>query len=33
MITSTAELRQLYPQATARSRAKQLDRLDETMCS
>ncbi|MBP7452757.1 MAG: pyridoxamine 5'-phosphate oxidase family protein [Ottowia sp.] len=32
MITSTAELRQLYPQATARSRAKQLDRLDETMC-
>lgn len=32
MITSLHELRQLYPQASARSRAKQLDRLDDTMC-
>ena len=31
MITSTAELRRLYPQASSRSRAKQRDRLDETM--
>ena len=31
MITSTADLRRLYPQASPRSRAKQLDRLDETM--
>ena len=32
MIESVEALRQLYPQASARSRAKQLDRLDETMC-
>ncbi len=31
MITSLEALRQLYPQATPRSRAKQFDRLDETM--
>ena len=31
MITSTADLRRLYPQASPRSRAKQLDHLDETM--
>lgn len=31
MIDSVEALRRLYPQATARSRAKQLDRLDETM--
>ena len=31
MITSLAELRQLYPQASPRSRAKELTRLDETM--
>ena len=32
MIESVEALRQLYPQASARSRAKQLDRLDEAMC-
>ena len=31
MIESVEALRQLYPQASARSRAKQLDRLDEAM--
>ena len=31
MIESTGALRALYPQASARSRAKQLDRLDATM--
>ena len=31
MINSIAELRQLYPQASPRSRAKELSRLDETM--
>ena len=31
MIESVESLRQLYPQASARSRAKQLDRLDEAM--
>ena len=31
MITSTADLRRLYPEASARSRAKELDHLDETM--
>ena len=31
MIESVEALRQMYPQASARSRAKQLDRLDEAM--
>ena len=31
MIESVEALRRLYPQASARSRAKQLDRLDEAM--
>lgn len=31
MIESVEALRQLYPQASVRSRAKQLDRLDEAM--
>ena len=31
MIDTAAALRQLYPQASPRSRAKQLDRLDDTM--
>ena len=31
MITSIADLRRLYPQASPRSRAKELDHLDETM--
>ena len=31
MIESLAALRSLYPEASARSRAKQLDRLDATM--
>ena len=31
MVESVEALRQLYPQASARSRAKQLDRLDEAM--
>ena len=31
MIDSLAALRGLYPQASARSRAKQLDRLDAQM--
>lgn len=31
MITSLDELRRLYPHASSRSRAKQLDRLDDTM--
>lgn len=31
MITSIADLRRLYPQASPRSRAKELNHLDETM--
>ncbi len=32
MIDSLDALRALYPEASARSLAKQLDRLDEAMC-